>query len=192
VRRVAVIGCPGAGKSTFALRLGALLALPVVHLDRLYWRPGWVRPDPAEWLEAQREALRGEAWIADGMYLGSLQLRLALADTVFFLDYPPAVCLARILRRAATRGPRPDMAPGCRERLDPAFLRFVWRFPREHRPRVLERLRDLRPGASLIVLPSPRAAARKLGALGRAPAGPGAGRAAEGPTRRPTKPPREG
>jgi len=40
--RIAVIGSPGAGKSTLARKLGQALGLEVHHLDRLYWQPGWV------------------------------------------------------------------------------------------------------------------------------------------------------
>jgi adenylate kinase family enzyme len=40
-KRIAVIGSPGAGKSTLARELGAALGLPVYHLDRLLWRPHW-------------------------------------------------------------------------------------------------------------------------------------------------------
>ena len=43
MRRALVIGSGGAGKSTLARELGARAGLPVVHLDRLYWRPGWTK-----------------------------------------------------------------------------------------------------------------------------------------------------
>ena len=55
MRRVLVIGCGGAGKSTFARELGARTGLPVVHLDRLYWKPGWVPTPPGEWELVVRE-----------------------------------------------------------------------------------------------------------------------------------------
>ena len=42
MERILVIGCPGAGKSTLSRQLGEKLGLPVIHLDRLFWKPGWV------------------------------------------------------------------------------------------------------------------------------------------------------
>jgi adenylate kinase family enzyme len=156
VRRVAVIGCPGAGKSTFALRLGAILGIEVIHLDRLYWRPGWVRTPTDEWLQKQRAALRGDAWIVDGNYSASLELRLAAADVVVFLDYPPAICLWRALWRVVRSRwvPRPDMAAGCRERVDRAFVRFIWTFRDEKRPGIMRRLEAAPPGTRVVHLRS--------------------------------------
>ena len=64
-RRVAVVGVGGAGKTTFAVELGRRLDLPVVHLDRLYWRPGW-DPLPADEGRAAQEALvRAPMWVVD-------------------------------------------------------------------------------------------------------------------------------
>ena len=50
-RRWLILGSGGAGKSTFARRLGALLDLPVIHLDRHYWNPGWVETEKDAWAE---------------------------------------------------------------------------------------------------------------------------------------------
>ncbi len=47
-----MLGNCGSGKSTLARQLGAGLGLDVVHLDALYWRPGWVEPTDAEWADA--------------------------------------------------------------------------------------------------------------------------------------------
>ncbi len=47
MQRIAILGCSGGGKSTLARALGEALDLPVVHLDQLYWLPGWVERDKA-------------------------------------------------------------------------------------------------------------------------------------------------
>lgn len=98
-RRVVVSGLAGSGKSTLSLALGARTGLPVIHLDLHFWQPGWVAPSEAEWRETQRAVLAGEAWIADGNYHETLDLRLERADTVVLLDLPWWLCSARAFRR---------------------------------------------------------------------------------------------
>ncbi len=98
-RRVVVTGMAGSGKSTFSLALAAKTGLPVIHLDLHFWQPGWVAPPEAEWREKQRGVLAGNAWIADGNYQETLDLRLERADTVVFLDLPWWLCAGRAFLR---------------------------------------------------------------------------------------------
>ena len=98
-RRVVVTGLAGSGKSTLSLELAAKTGLPVVHLDLHFWKPGWVAPSESEWRDKQRDVLAGDAWIADGNYHETLDLRLERADTVVFLDMPWWRCSGRALLR---------------------------------------------------------------------------------------------
>ncbi|MGH9842177.1 MAG: hypothetical protein ACREEM_25785 [Blastocatellia bacterium] len=111
MRKVLVIGSGGAGKSTFAKCLGERLHIEVIHLDMLYWNPGWIETPKAEWLRAVEELVKRDAWIMDGNYSGTLDLRLKACDTVIFLDLPRLTCLWRVLKRVVQyRGRRrPDM-----------------------------------------------------------------------------------
>ena len=164
MRRVLVIGSGGAGKSTFATRLGAATGLPVVHLDACYWRAGW-DPTPAdEWTRTVDALAAGDAWIMDGNYGGTLDRRLAACDTVVFLDLPRLLCMWRALRRAARYAgrTRPDMAPGCPERVTWEFLKWIWDYPRTRRPGVLRRLAALGADRRVVVLRSSREAERFL------------------------------
>src|SRR5918992_2213979 len=99
MKRILVIGSGGAGKSTVARRLGQLLDLEVNHLDKFYWKPGWVESPRDEWLETVIELINRDSWIIDGNYSGTLELRLQKADTVVFLDMPRRLCLWRIVKR---------------------------------------------------------------------------------------------
>lgn len=150
MNKVLVIGSGGAGKSTFAARLGEALGLPVIHLDRFYWRAGWIETPKGEWRERVGELIRRDAWVMDGNYSGTLDIRLEACDAVVFLDVPRAVCLWRVLKRAVTyrKGGRPDMAEGCVEKIDLEFLRWIWDYPNRTRPGVMkmlgERARDKR------------------------------------------------
>ena len=142
MRRVLVLGCPGAGKSTLARSLGEALSLPVVHLDKLWWKSGWINRTEGEFDALLDAVLLGEEWVIDGNYLRTLPRRLERCDAVVLLDYPRRVCLLRALRRILTwRGrTRPDMAADCPERLDGEFVRWIWDFHRTQRPQVLELL----------------------------------------------------
>lgn len=134
MQKVLVIGCPGSGKSTFARRLRALTGLPLIYLDRLNWNADktWVSP---ETLDARIEtALSGDRWIMDGNYARTLELRLQVCDTVFFLDYPLELCLQSVEQRIGTV--RPDM-PWVEEELDPEFVDFIRAFPETTRPKIL-------------------------------------------------------
>jgi adenylate kinase family enzyme len=130
VERVLVIGSPGAGKSTLSVEVARLAGLPLIHLDRLHWKPGWVESGREEFDSKLRDVLAGERWVIDGNYGRTLPLRLTRADTVIDLDLPRWQCVLGILRRAAAhRGKtRSDMADGCPERIDWEFLAYTLRF----------------------------------------------------------------
>lgn len=110
-RRIVISGLAGSGKSTLSLALGARTGLPVIHLDLQFWNPGWMAPSELEWRERQSRVLAGDAWIADGNYNETLDLRLERADTVVVLDTPWWRCAGRALLRGLRM---PDQLPeGC-------------------------------------------------------------------------------
>jgi adenylate kinase family enzyme len=146
MKRIAIIGSGGAGKTTLALALERKTGIPALHLDRLYWKAGWVATAPEDWLKIQGNLLERPRWIIDGNYGSTLDMRLAAADTVVFLDMPRLLCLWRALKRGlryAGRS-RPDMTEGCPERVTGEFLRWIWRYPLERRPVILEKLAALK------------------------------------------------
>ncbi len=144
MRRVAVIGCGGAGKTSLANELGRQLCLPVLHVDGFYWqqRPDGARIEstPEQWRRIHEGMIGGERWVIDGMKLGVLQARLEAADTVVFLDLPPWRCLWGVLkRRLRYRGQmRADI--GVYDRINAEFIRWIWSFRSTARPRILELL----------------------------------------------------
>jgi adenylate kinase family enzyme len=140
----------------------------VIHLDRHYWRPGWHEPDSETWSGQVAELVAGPRWIIDGNYGRTLTIRLAAADTAVFLDFSTALCLSRALRRQLRSFGRTrcDMAPGCPERLDPAFLHYIWRYRRDYRASHLAQLEQFT--GRHIVLRRPAEAADFLGGLMRA------------------------
>jgi adenylate kinase family enzyme len=137
MRRVVILGCSGSSKSTLAVRIGERLRLPVVHLDPLYWRPGWQAPDTESFRARVVEAIAGNAWVSEGNYRETFDLRLPRADAVIILERSRWLCLWRVLRRAVfERGKRPDLPAGCREHTDWGLLKFIWQFERVTWPRI--------------------------------------------------------
>jgi adenylate kinase family enzyme len=131
--------------------------LPVIHLDKLHWKPGWVEPPEDEWRHKVEEVVKGESWIIDGNYGGTMDVRLAACDTVIFLDFPRSLCTWRIIRRWLTyrNGIRPDMGDGCPEKMDREFLSWVWYFPKDTKPRIEDKLLRFGSNAKVIRLRSP-------------------------------------
>ncbi len=156
--KILVIGCGGSGKTTFARRLAACTGLPLIHLDALFWRPGWDPTPPAQWHSQVEEPVRRAAWIMDGNYGGTLDIRLAACDAVVFLDIPRLVCLWRVLRRQLQHGGqnRAELPAGCPERLSWEFVKWIWTYPARRRGSILQRLSELEDGKRVFVLRSSR------------------------------------
>lgn len=162
-RRILIIGSSGAGKSTLARALGQAAGLPVVHLDKLWWLPGWQNRSKEEFDALLGEELEKDAWIIDGNYDRTLETRLRRADCVIRLAPPRLTCVAGVLGRIwRNRGrTRPDMGEGCPERVDWAFLRWVWHFPEEEGARA-QRILARWPQVPVITLRSRRAVNKLL------------------------------
>lgn len=158
MKRVAIIGCGGSGKSTLARKLGDQLGIEVVHLDRHYWRAGWIAVADDEWDRIHKQLVVPQQWIIDGNFGRTMDSRLELADTVIFLDFPRWLCLSRVIWRRILywRRTRPDMAPGCRETLDREFLAWIWTYRRTRRPGVLRKLERLPCAKRVVILRSRR------------------------------------
>ena len=135
MERVMIIGCGGAGKSTLAKQLGEKTGLPVVHLDKLYWKPGWVSMSREEFDVIHRDAINRNEWIMDGNFDRTMEARMEQCDTVIYLDFSRFACLMGVLKRIITTygTVRPDMGEGCPERLDWEFLKWVWNFKKNKR-----------------------------------------------------------
>lgn len=157
-QRIVIVGCSGSGKSSLARALSARLDLPVIHLDALYWRPGWT-PSSNETFRARvAKAVAGDAWICDGGYSSTYDLRLPRADLVIWLDRSRWRCLWRVVIRWLTHigRTRADMGPDCPEKIDLEFVLFIWNWRRRNRPTLEAGLARFAPEAPLTVLRSDR------------------------------------
>jgi adenylate kinase family enzyme len=154
MRRVIVLGRGGAGKSTLARQLGEITGLPVVELDKLFWRPGLLPMPRDEWIHLQQKLVHQEKWIMDGD-LGpydAVEERLLAADTVVLLDFSLLRCAWRTVRRS-------------RERLD--YWRWVLLWRRSSRTALLRAIALHAPTARLHILRGPSAVRRFIAAATR-------------------------
>ncbi|MCP4135719.1 MAG: hypothetical protein GY754_32425 [bacterium] len=145
MERILIIGSCGAGKSTIALRLQKIVPIEIYHLDRYFWNPGWVPTEDSEWETKVKHIIdNNDTFIIDGNYYNTLEMRIARADTIIFLDIPRWICVFRVLKRILFSKigilKRDDMAAGCRERFDLEFLKYVWDFNENFRSRNYELL----------------------------------------------------
>ncbi len=166
MERIMIIGCGGAGKSTLARQLGEKLNIPVVHLDKLFWHPGWVESSKEEIDEKIRIEMEKPQWIMDGNYNRTLPERLKCCDTVIYLDFSRVSCLLGVAKRIITTygRVRPDMGEGCPERIDLDFLKWVWNFNKNKRENYYRLLNEAE-GVETIVLKNRRMVRRFLNSL---------------------------
>ncbi len=141
--RVLVIGCSGTGKSTLAQAIASLRGLAYVSMDRdIFWLPGWQLRPRADSIALIEQAVAGPRWVMDGNSPGTLPLRLPRADIAIWRRPPRHIALRGVISRwLRYRGrSRPEMAPGCPERLDWKFLRYIWTFERNEAPQFRDML----------------------------------------------------
>jgi len=143
MKKILILGSGSAGKTTFACKLSKQLNIDVIHLDSHYWQENWQEPTKEQWNEKLKELLKQNQWIMDGHFNNTLPLRLEHADTIIFLDRGRLLCLFRWLRRVIKNigRNRAEMPRGCIEKLDWEYIKWLWQFPRTHRPEIIELLK---------------------------------------------------
>lgn len=137
MKKVIILGCSGSGKSVFARRLQGCTGLPLICLDNIWWKPDRTHISRDEFDAKLAAVLRTDAWIIDGDYSRTYEVRIRACDTVFFLDYDEDECMTGIRERVGKE--RPDM-PWVENELDPELVELVQNYRRENRPVVLELL----------------------------------------------------
>lgn len=167
MKRILIVGCCGAGKTTLSYVLSNLTKLPVIHLDKEYYLPEWVTPNEDTWVEKVNMLISKPEWIIEGNYASSLDARLSRADTIIFLDYPRFTCVSRVLLRTLKtfRKTRPDMAQGCKERFNWDFFKYVWNFHKTMHPRIITSITN-HPEVTLVHLRNDKDAEKYIDSLG--------------------------
>lgn len=154
--RIMIIGSGGAGKSTLSRTLGEKLNINVIHLDILLWKPNWNQVARDEQIKIQQQIIQDKEWIIDGNYGGTMDIRFQEADTIIFLDLLRIICIYRAIKRAIQyrNKSRPDMVEGNKERLDFNFYKWIWNYPKDKRPEIINKLKELENEKKVVHLES--------------------------------------
>jgi adenylate kinase family enzyme len=146
LKRIAVIGLPGSGKSTFAAKLGKILNVPVHHLDKHVFE-GKKKRDRQEFLLAKAALVNEESWIIEGCSLSTLEMRFARANTVIYFHLPRLLCIGRTFRRLFDK----NLADtGCLNGINWTLLKYIWNFDRDKRQSI-EELRTRYPQVEFLI-----------------------------------------
>lgn len=135
--KIAIIGFSGSGKSTLARKLAKFYSIDVLHLDCVQFQENWQKRTDEEMTTIVSEFLRThDSWVIEGNYLRICKERFIEADLVIDLVLNRWICLKNVIKRYHRfKGKtRPDMADGCAEKLDIAFLYWVF-----HKGRTLKK-----------------------------------------------------
>lgn len=145
MKKISIIGNGGSGKSTLSNKLSEKLNIPVYHLDQIFWKSGCQKINTAEWLKTNEELTAKDNWIIDGNYRNCMNTRLKASDTIIFMDFSRYKCYLNSFNRYFKyRGKsRPDVTDGCNERITWEYLYWLWRYKKEFRPSVIEKLNKL-------------------------------------------------
>ena len=151
MKRVIVIGSPGAGKSTISRKLKNRTGIPLYHLDNIWHLPDRTTISREAFDEKLSAILETDSWIIDGNYSRTLELRIKHCDTVFLLDYPLEVCLAGVKGRIGNE--REDM-PWIEYEFDEEFRQFIMEFPETKLPGIYRLLQKYEKGREIHIFRS--------------------------------------
>lgn len=103
MKKVAVFGNAGGGKSTLSQRLSEITGLPLYILDKLQYQAGGAEVPPDHFKRIHQEILETDQWIIDGFgSIDTLWPRLDQADTLVYIDLPLYVHFGLVTKRLIT------------------------------------------------------------------------------------------
>lgn len=154
IQKIMIMGRPGGGKSTCAVKLAKALSLPIFHLDKYFFEKNWIERDYQEFLSLQKAMIAEPAWIIDGNSTKSLEMRYACADLCLYFNFPRRLCYWRVFKRLFYKHSSiDDRAPDCPETIRWSLLKYMWNFEERVDP-ILKQLQLKYPHVRVIELHS--------------------------------------
>ena len=160
VKKIAIIGCSGSGKTYLAFKFHEDLDLPIYHLDQYAWKQNWEKVDFEQLKEIHHELCKKDSWIIEGIYFKLLHERVQAADVVIFLDIPRYQCLWNVIKRAVFNYGQiiPGNPEGCHQQVLSfkflEFLQWIWNFNRKHRSVIYQALDEFKDSKQIYVIKS--------------------------------------
>lgn len=151
MKKVIVIGSPGAGKSVFSKKLSEVTKIPLYHIDMMYHNADGTHISREELKEKFKKIFNEEKWIIDGNYQKTIEMRLKECDTVFLLDFPTEVCIKGAESRVGKK--REDM-PWTEKKLDENFKETIINFKNEKLPQIYKMLDEYKESRNIIIFKS--------------------------------------
>ncbi len=166
MKRIAIIGSSGSGKSTFANKLGKKLHRPIIHLDKEYYTSEWKQKYSVkdDWINFQKSLLAKDEWIIDGNYRSSMAIRLERADTIIFFDFPKWLCQWRVFKRSFKRDQPFDKPEGVREKISLELIKRVMSYPTKEIYQIIDGYKDR---STIFIVKNDKDAEALLGRAGR-------------------------
>lgn len=155
MKKIAIIGAPGTGKSTVAVKVGEILKLPVIHLDCYYWKPGWQEKSLVEFKEIHDGLIGQQEWIIEGCSTKTILDRMAVADVVVYLIAPRSKLLWRMVKRLLARE-QLAVPRDCRPRLNWKFFTYMWNWRRRYEQMIMDALRQQGHDKRVFVIKTPQ------------------------------------
>ncbi len=159
MKKIIIIGCPGAGKSYFAKKLHEKTRIPLYHLDMIWHKPDKTHISRGEFDEILEKIFRQEAWILDGNFSRTMETRMQACDTIILFDVPYEVCMQGIQEREGTK--RDDMPWEVAE-ADDLFLDEVNKYIPNQLPKVYQLLHKYEHNRKVIIFKTRNEAERWL------------------------------
>lgn len=160
MKKVAVVGCGGSGKSHVARELGRILDAPVTHLDAAFYDDEWNALPMDRFTQLQRELVAKPRWVIDGNYNSTLPVRLEACDTVILMDVSTVAALYGIFSRQIRHGAG-HKGNGVHNRIHWGVIKYVATYRRKMRPRVMTKIEEFAAGRADVVLLANRRQTRR-------------------------------
>lgn len=148
MKKVIVIGSPGAGKSTFARKLRDATNLPLYYLDMLWHKSDRTTVSAQEFDQQLDLLLEKDRWIIDGNYQRTLERRVKACDTVFLMDYSLEVCLSGAESRVGQV--REDL-PWQETDFNPEFKQWIIDFEKDQLPYIYQLLDQYQDSKEIVI-----------------------------------------
>lgn len=152
INKISVVGGSGCGKTVLTNNLSKVLKLPVYHLDGINYDKDWVQIDKNIRDTKIRNIIKEDKWIVDGSYKSTMLERFEAADLIIYLDYSTIAQLKGVMNRFfKNHGKEKEEIPGCKERMNWTFFKFVITWRKKKRENILKSLDKIENKDKIII-----------------------------------------